>query len=136
MRLFLVTIGSLIFASACSSTTPVAGPVDAQQVNPDIEERIQQRVAAQQAQGYPDLAEIRTEGPTKPSQRYLQRERVKLRETGDNLITEVARDRSETDGTDLAAKAQQVRRAVARDRALAAADSELVPLPERSSKPE
>lgn len=114
------------FGLAACATPKVEGPVGAETVNPDIEERIATEVEEGRARGYPDLAAIRVTPPTLETEKQREEAKTALLAAGEALKAQTAAELEEAKADQIAEqKAEELKAAIARDRVAAANEKPL-----------
>ena len=110
-----------LMMSACASPKP-AGPVGADSVNPEIEQRIEERVLEGRAKPGPKVSDIPSNPPDLPTAEELAQEREDILASGVQVNADVNDVRGTDDEEILAQKAKALLEQIERDRALSDAE--------------
>lgn len=123
IRLFCSSILTLALTACISPEN--SSPAEIEPSNPVIAERIEQRLSENREQPAPDVRDIPSKGPDLPSEEELAQERAAILAEQAALRQSLQGDLSADEEAVLAARAEELKAAIARDRALMEAEGRL-----------
>lgn len=121
---FNMFVASGLLLCACASPKPT-GPVGADSVNPEIEQRIEQRVLEGRSKPGPKVSDIPSDPPDLPTAAELAQDRKKILASGVEVNAAVSEVRGSDDEEALAQKAKALLEQIERDKALLDAEGPL-----------